>query len=45
MSRTTQTSVLHALEASGDAASQSEIEGYLQQCNVYLEDCSKRQTL
>ncbi len=21
------------------------IEGYLMQCNVYLEDCSKRETL
>lgn len=29
----------------GDQAQADEIEGYLQQCNVYLEDCSKRETL
>lgn len=29
----------------GDQAQADEIEGYLQQCNIYLEDCSKRETL
>lgn len=29
----------------GDQAQVDEIEGYLQQCNVYLEDCNKRETL
>src|SRR5690606_30169941 len=32
-------------EEKGDQALMNEIEGYLQQCNVYLEDCSKRETL
>ena len=32
-------------EAEGDPAQQAEIEGYLMQCNTYLEDCSKRETL
>ncbi|MCO5167265.1 MAG: hypothetical protein M9894_13005 [Planctomycetes bacterium] len=32
-------------EAKGDAAQADEIEGYLQQVNVYLEDCSKREVL
>jgi len=32
-------------DADGDAAAASEIEGYMMQCNVYLEDCSKREIL
>lgn len=32
-------------EQKGDSAQAAEIEGYIQSCNVYLEDCSKRQTL
>jgi len=32
-------------ERDGDAAQTAEIEGYIQQCNVYLEDCSKLQNL
>ncbi|MGE0709505.1 MAG: hypothetical protein AB7T09_16125 [Planctomycetota bacterium] len=32
-------------EKAGDEQGATEIEGYLQQCNVYLEDCSKRETL
>lgn len=32
-------------QAKGDAAQADEIEGYLQQVNIYLEDCSKREVL
>ena len=32
-------------EAEGDTAQATEIEGYIQQCQIYLEDCSKRETL
>lgn len=32
-------------EDKGESAQAAEIEGYIQQCNIYLEDCSKRQTL
>jgi hypothetical protein len=32
-------------EQAGDETQTAEIEGYIQQCNVYLEDCSKRETL
>tara|TARA_R110002072_G_scaffold143944_1_gene290030 strand:- start:40 stop:735 length:696 start_codon:yes stop_codon:yes gene_type:complete len=36
----------HAQSQQGDDPGQTaEIEGYLQQCNVYLEDCSKLETL
>jgi hypothetical protein len=29
--------------ASGDETAVREIEGYMQQCNMYLIDCSKRE--
>lgn len=32
-------------EQAGDETQTAEIEGYIQQCNIYLEDCSKRETL
>jgi hypothetical protein len=32
-------------EAKGEQAQVAEIEGYLMQCNTYLEDCSKREEL
>lgn len=32
-------------EAKGDTAQATEIEGYIQQCQIYLEDCSKREVL
>jgi hypothetical protein len=32
-------------EAAGDAEHATEIEGYIMQCNVYLEDCSKREMM
>ena len=39
------TQAFREAQAAGDATQQEEIEGYLQACNTYLQDCSKRETL